>query len=249
MEIKWCNEVDKSGREKCWKSGPFSLQQLWMQNFYWQILLTVTWYWFWLNCDWIHDDGSIEFDILFASYHKLLQSATIRWQMLLSFFWVHYVRHFPRRKIFDLLGLTKSVHPSTVVMLTVLIMCNAVVRAKIAYIWTISFLDCCSSLRFSCTWSLNWPWSERTPSKLDLGVACRGLEGCFWVLNRGAHGPVILWGDSSGAFSRIIVRLARILMFPGPLLWILLLAPYTSRLLNVVLVRVECSLRRRDVSF
>ena len=147
------------------------------------------------------------------------------------------------------LGLTKSVHPSTVVMLTVPIMCNAVVRAKIAYIWTISFLDCCSSLRFSCTWSLNWPWSERTPSKLDLGVACRGLEGCFWVLNRGAHGPVILWGDSSGAFSRIIVRLARILMFPGPLLWILLLAPYTSRLLNVVLVRVECSLRRRDVSF
>ena len=101
MEIKWCNEVNKSGRQKCWKSGPFSLQQLWMQNFYWQIPLTVTWYWFWLNCDWIHDDGSIEFDILFASYRKLLQSATIRWQMLLPFFWVHYVRHFPRRKIFD----------------------------------------------------------------------------------------------------------------------------------------------------
>ena len=101
MEIKWCNEVNKSGRQNCWKSGPFSLQQLWMQNFYWQILLTVTWYWFWLNCDWIHDDGSIEFDILFASYRKLLQSATIRWQMLLPFFRVRYVRHFPRRKIFD----------------------------------------------------------------------------------------------------------------------------------------------------
>ena len=68
-------------------------------------------------------------------------------------------------------------------MLTVLIICNAGM-----YIWTLSFLDCCSSLSFSCTYLLNLPWSENTPSKHDLGVACRGLEGCFRVLNGGTHG-------------------------------------------------------------
>ena len=43
----------------------------------------------------------LNFIFFFASYRKLLQSATIRWQMLLPFFWAHYVCHFPRRRIFD----------------------------------------------------------------------------------------------------------------------------------------------------
>ncbi len=98
-----------------------------------------------------------------------------------------------------LLGLTKSVHPSTLVMLTVLIICIAGM-----YIWTLSFLDCCSSLSFSCTYLLNLPWSENTPSKHDLCVACRGLEGCFRVLNKGVHG--------------LSSPLSKILTSPGPLL-------------------------------
>ncbi len=127
-------------------------------------------------------------------------------------------------------------------MLTVLIICNAGM-----YIWTLSFLDCCSSLSFSCTYLLNLPWSENTPLKHHLGVACRGLEGCFRVLNGGAHGLSSPLRWRQWWILKNNCTSCKILMSPGPLLWILLLDPYISRLLNVVLARIGCSLRRRDV--